>query len=140
MKFDRGLMRFFADLQDQPKRERISVERYRLVFAAVDQQVRYLVMPLWRFDEADEHYLFEIERLHRGRGGRKLAFAAVDKYELRQRLFFVDACGGTGRKTASCIDAKSLAPSTVRIIKRRYSCTCRLAVLKYDDAGDIFRA
>ena len=42
MKFDRGLMRFLADLQDEPKRERIPVEWYGLVLAAIYQQMRDL--------------------------------------------------------------------------------------------------
>ena len=84
VKFDRRLMRFFADLQDQPERKRVAVERDRPVFAAVDEQVRDLVVLFRRFDEADEHYLLEIERLHRGGRRRQLAFAAVDEDQSRQ--------------------------------------------------------
>ena len=47
-------------------------------------------MLFWRLDEADEHYLFEVEGLHRGGGGRKLALAAVDKDQLRQRLLLIE--------------------------------------------------
>src|ERR1035437_6552538 len=90
MKLDGRLMGFLADLQDQSKGERVAIERNRLVFAAEDKQVRYLVVPFWWFDKPDKHYLFEIENAHRGGGSRKLPFTAVDKYKLRKRFLFLD--------------------------------------------------
>lgn len=69
VKLDRGLVRLFAYLKYETEREGIPVKGDRRIFTAVYEQVRDLVMPLRRFDETDEHYLFEVEAAHRFRSG-----------------------------------------------------------------------
>src|SRR4051812_33979458 len=61
VEFDRGLMRFFTDLQNKAKGERISVKRYRFVLASEYEQVRDLVVTFRRFYQADQLYELQIK-------------------------------------------------------------------------------
>src|SRR5438477_2161187 len=101
--------------------------------------MRDLAVAFWRFDEADEHDLLEVERLHGSRGCRKLTFAAIDKDQLRQRFLFflltlVAAIDGlVYRCEIVCtLDASNDESSIL--------CTCRFSVFEDDDARDILRA
>src|SRR5687767_5310349 len=61
MKLKGRLMRLLADLKYKSKSERVPVKRDRRILATVDQKMRYVAVPLWRFDESDEHYRFQVE-------------------------------------------------------------------------------
>src|SRR5690606_15575359 len=138
MEFDRRLVRLLADLENEAKRERVSIERDRRIFTAVDQQVRDLVVTLRRFDEADEHNLFEVEELHRGRGGRKLSLAAVDKDELRQRRLLLDRSPIASKD--GLVHRRKIVRSLDGLDDETPICGTRgLTVLENDDARDILR-
>src|SRR2546423_697180 len=95
-------------------------------------------MTLGRFYQTDQHYLLKIERLHRGRGGGKLAFATVDKNYVRQRRLLIE------RSFVAAIDClvdrgKIICTLDRPDNKSAIVCPRRFTVLKYHDSRDIFR-
>src|SRR5258708_32208579 len=95
-------------------------------------------MFLLRLDEADEHYLFEIEGLHRCCCGRELALTAVDEDQLRQWFIFVEQpfiATENGfvhrRKIIGPLDRFDDKTAGIR--------ACPLAGLRKNEATDIFR-
>src|SRR4051812_40264036 len=101
--------------------------------------MRDLVVSLWRLYEADECDLLEIESTHRRGGRRKLPFAAIDEYELRQRLLFIELTSITAKnclvhrcKIFCTFDSADNEPAI--------AASCRFAVLENDNARHIHRA
>src|SRR5947208_16424387 len=90
MKLHCRLMGLCADLKYESEGERVSVEWDGLVFPAMYQQMRDLIMSFRRLHETDKLDKFKIECLHSGGRGRKLPLAAIDENNLRQWFFFSD--------------------------------------------------
>jgi hypothetical protein len=90
----------------------------------------------WRFDEADEHYLFEVKRAHRLCRSRQLAFTTVDEDKLRQGFFLL---------LLAPVSAKNCLVHRGKIIrafdrandKTPVFSSSRLAVLEDNDARDV---
>src|ERR1043166_9453535 len=99
----------------------------------------YFAVSLWRFDQSDEHYLFQIEIAHCCGCSRELAFPAVDKNDLRQRFLLVH-CPPVAPKNRLIHRRKIIRTLNAADDKSSILCTRGFAVLKDDDAGDVFTA
>src|SRR5688572_33427345 len=99
--------------------------------------MRDLTVTLWRFDESDEHYRFQIERLHCGRSCRQLALAAIDEHNLGKRFLFgkqtlisTENRFVHGCKVVRALDSLDNESSILR--------TSRFAILEDDDTRHVF--